>query len=300
MYQIKNELNMRSFTTNMQKRINFLGICGREGAGKNTIANILQFNSHLPNPEPIWELREIDNPLCYMAHVLFGFPLNNDNLKMTDPIWGKTQDEAYALLSDLIVKQVDKDWFTKHPTGFTYCVPFPIEQESSDWVEFSMADPLKKVCSLIFDIPYDILIASTPENRKLREEMYSPQLSVCGSITGRYCLEYFGTDVMRNNFDNDIWIKILKRESAKSIEQGKRVVIPDIRFPNEGQLIEDLDGTLLTIYRKPEDLILTEDDKKTHPAKWRFLTFYKKMKNPISIHNNGTIDDLKVTVNLLA
>ena len=177
----------------MQKRINFLGICGREGAGKNTVANILQFDTHLPNPEPIWELREIDNPLCYMAHVLFGFPLNNNDLKATDSIWGKTQGEIYALLSDLITDHVDEDWLTKHPTGFTYFVPFPIEQETSDWVEFSMADPLKRVCSLIFDIPYDILIASTPETRKIREEIRSPLLNICGSITGRYCLEYFGT-----------------------------------------------------------------------------------------------------------
>lgn len=284
----------------MESNTKVLGICGREGAGKNTVANILQFDSHLPSTEQTWELLPVDNPLVYIAHVLFGFPMNIDHSKI-DPIWGLTQDKAFAIISDLIIKFVDKDWFTKHPTGNIYQLPFPVSTTNSKWCEFSMADPLKRISTLIFDIPYDILIAQTPESRKLREITYSPDLSVCEKITGRYCLEYFGTDVIRNNFDNDVWIKILKREARSAMNSGLCVVIPDIRFPNEGDLIDDLNGVLLTIYRKQEDLELTDDDQKTHPAKWKFLTFNKKVKNPAEIHNCGSIDELKLSVrNLLS
>lgn len=269
-----------------------LGICGREGAGKNTVANLLQFNSHLSGPT--WELREVDNPIIYIAHVLFGFPMRTD-MTMKDPIWEMTQDKAFALIADLLINGVDKDWFTKHPTGCVYRLPFPLAT-SGRWCEFSMADPLKRISTLIFDIPYDILLAQTPETRKLRETTCSPELSVCGAVTGRYCLEYFGTDVMRNKFDNDIWIKILKHEARSAMDNGKCVVIPDIRFPNEGNLIDELGGILLTIYRKPTDLDLTEEDKKTHPAKWKFLTFNQSVKNPASIHNCGTIEELKTSV----
>ena len=271
-----------------------LGICGREGAGKNTVANILQFDS--PSSEDqTWELREVNNPLIYIAHVLFGFPMQID-LTIKDPVWGMTQNKAFEVITDLLTKCVDSDWLTKHPTGHIYNLPFPISTSERQWCEFSMADPLKRISTLIFDIPYEILLAQTPEARVLRETTYSPELNVCGAVTGRYCLEYFGTDVMRNKFDNDIWIKILKRETRSAINKGKCVVIPDIRFPNEGDLIDELDGTLLTIYRKTTDLELTEEDKKTHPAKWKFLTFNRSVKNPASIHNCGTIDELKKAV----
>ena len=278
----------------MESNIKILGICGREGAGKNTVANILQFNSP-QNTNPTWELREVDNPLVYIAHVLFGFPMRVDTT-IKEPIWGLDQDRAFNLIVRLLVNYVDKQWFTKHPTGCVYKLPFPISTSESKWCEFSMADSLKRICTLIFDIPYEILLAQTPETRKLRETTYSPNLSVCGAVTGRYCLEYFGTDVMRNNFDSDIWIKILKREARSAINNGKYVVIPDIRFPNEGNLIDELGGTLLTIYRQPTDLDLTEEDQKTHPAKWKFLTFNQTVKNRAIIHNRGTIEELKSAV----
>ena len=283
----------------MEEPVKVLGICGREGAGKNTVANILQFDTHLPSSVPTWEMREIDNPLTYMAHVLFGFPMSNDATEK-DPVWSMTQGKAFEVISDMIVEHVDKDWFARHPTGFKYRVPFPIQQTGVEWREFSMADPLKRVCALIFDIPYHVLLAQTPETRVTREKILSPPQSVCGRVTGRYCLEYFGTDVMRNQFDSDIWIKILKREAKSAVLRNERVVIPDIRFPNEGKLIDELNGTLLTIHRNDGDLTLTEEDHKTHPAKWKFLTFYKNVKNPITIHNDGSIDELKDKVNRFA
>jgi hypothetical protein len=278
------------------EEINVLGICGREGAGKTTVANILQFGSHESSNETNWVMREIENPLIYIAHVLFGFPLHTDSLRMKDPIWGMTQGKAFEVISDILVKYVDKDWFTKHPTGFKFQVPFPVLKNDRKWVEFSMADPLKRICALIFDIPYEILLAQTPETRQQREVMLSPPQSVCGQVTGRYCLEYFGTDVMRNNFDNDIWIKILEREAKTTMTLGHKVVIPDIRFPNEGKMIDNLGGTLMTIYRASKDLDLTEEDEKTHPAKWKFITFRKNVKNPIIVRNNGTMEELHSTL----
>jgi len=261
----------------MKKAISVLGLCGREGSGKTTVANMLTGG-------PKYELRKINDPLTYMTDVLFG-----DN----NP-WGYSTEDQRDLLKLIIETNVDSKWFEKHPSG-EYMAPFDIVSDK-EWVEFSMATPLKKVCSILFDIDYDILLAQTPEARVIRENMscrHDYDKLPEGLFNGRVCLEYFGTDVMRNKFDRDIWMKILKRDATRAIDNDKRVVIPDVRFENEIDLISKLDGTLFVIYRSAGELILTEDDEKTHPAKWNFLKYYTNSKNYEIIGNNGSIDDLQ-------
>jgi hypothetical protein len=258
---------------------NVLGICGREGVGKTTIANILTGG-------PLHEFRHITSPVAYMSEILFGD---------VDGIWGMSKTMQNELVRDIIKSNVDSDWFEKHPEGESYRVPYTTFSPEKQWIEFSMATPLKQICSLIFDIDYDILLAQTPENRVIREQMsckndYNKLPNV--PFNGRVCLEYFGTDVMRNMFDNDIWLKILQRNAAKAIVDGYRVVIPDIRFENEMKMIDALNGTLFVVYRNVGELILTEDDKKTHPAKWHFLQYYPNSKNYEMFCNPGTMDAL--------
>jgi hypothetical protein len=212
-------------------KISVLGICGREGAGKTTIANMLTGG-------PRYEMRKITCPISYMSEILFG----------DDSVWNMTRDMQHMLLKDIIENNVDSKWFEKHPVGKTYSVPYEKFDVNQSWIEFSMATPLKQVCSMIFDIPYDILLAQKPEARIKRENVSCRNdydKIPDGPFNGRVCLEYFGTDVMRNKFDSDIWLKILQRNAANAISAGYRVVIPDIRFENEIGLINALNGDLL-------------------------------------------------------
>jgi len=265
----------------MKQTITVLGLCGREGSGKTTVANMLTGG-------PKHELRKIKDPLTYMTDVLFG---NNNP-------WGYSIEEQKDCLKLIIETNVDSKWFEKHPPG-EYIAPFDVVSDKK-WVEFSMATPLKKVCSIIFDIDYDILLAQTPEARVIRETMscrHDYDKLPEGLFNGRVCLEYFGTDVMRNKFDIDIWMKILKRDAIRAINNDKRVVIPDVRFENEIDLIRKLDGTLLVIYRSDSELILTENDKKMHPAKWSFLEHYTKSKKYEMLCNNGSVYELQNMLN---
>jgi hypothetical protein len=51
----------------------------------------------------------------------------------------------------------------------------------------------------------------------------------------RRLLQVYGTDVHRT-IDSDYWLK----RTMQSIEEGENVVIPDVRFPNEAQVVDHL------------------------------------------------------------
>lgn len=267
-----------------------LGICGREGAGKTTIANMLtgKDGSH-------YLLRHLENrkPLDYIVDVMFG-----TDTQMNDPIWNLTRVEQYQVMTDLITKHVDSTWLTRHNYA-PFIAPYEDIQPTTGWVEFSFATALKKICSVLFKASYAVLLGQTAEDRKAREEyLYGhdfDQLPSRKPMNGRVVLEYFGTDVMRNHFDKAVWIKIVERESTHALKQGFRVVFSDVRFENEIGMINIMGGTILLVYRKDEDLVLTEADTQTHPAKWHFLRYYHHAKKLLQYKNDKSLEHLRTT-----
>lgn len=67
--------------------------------------------------------------------------------------------------------------------------------------------------------------------------------------TGRSLLEYLGTDVARG-IDPDVWVRHLAKviESRQRMKRGidpeLRFVIPDVRFPNEFDMVQALGGEM--------------------------------------------------------
>lgn len=282
-------------TLDQLKETNLLGICGREGAGKTTIANLLtnEYGSS-------YKLQRVDNkfPLDYIVYVMFGTDAQL-NVDGRDPIWNLTRLEQYQVMIDLITKYVDSTWIAKH-NNTPFIAPFDDTSSNSSWVEFSFATALKKVCSVLFKVSYTILLAQTESDRTAREEnLYGhdfDNLPDKKPMNGRVILEYFGTDVMRNHFDKAVWIKIVERESAHAVKNGFRVVFPDIRFENEVEMINNIGGTLLLVYRKDDDLVLTDADTKTHQAKWHFLRYYPNAKKLIKFRNDKTLSELQTMI----
>jgi hypothetical protein len=69
------------------------------------------------------------------------------------------------------------------------------------------------------------------------------------NLTPRWVLQYWGTEVCRRSFHDDIWIASLENKLRTSKDN---IVISDCRFPNEIKSIKDAGGIVVRIVRGPE------------------------------------------------
>lgn len=109
------------------------------------------------------------------------------------------------------------------------------------------ADPLKQATQAIFDFDDEQLYGNQKEI-----------LDTYWNVTPRQTLQFIGTDLFRNhisellpNMGKDIWIHALKRKILKIQKKNPdaKIVITDVRFPNELQAIKDLGGITIKIQR---------------------------------------------------
>jgi len=122
--------------------------------------------------------------------------------------------------------------------------------DSRDYTRLSMASALKDATAVLFGWDRDMLEGKTAENRKLREEpdqFWAERLGI-PNFSPRYALQFLGTDLFRNNLHQDTWVIATERRIA----QHKKVVISDIRFPNEIDMIRRHGGEVWRVRRGPE------------------------------------------------
>jgi len=115
----------------------------------------------------------------------------------------------------------------------------------------SLAGPLKDAIAAIFGWDRKLLEGCTAEARSWREQVdlwWASKLNI-PALTPRWVLQYWGTEVCRIGFHDDIWISAL--ENRLRHYRGD-VVISDCRFTNELNLIKRLTGKTLRVKRGEE------------------------------------------------
>jgi hypothetical protein len=103
----------------------------------------------------------------------------------------------------------------------------------------------------------------------------------------RSLLQRLGTDVGRNMLGEDIWVNIAKTKLLDLARAGKPAVITGIRFPNEFEMIENIDGYSVWVDRpdqeKPSDAIQQHaSETSVSPEDFRTILL-----------NNGTLEELE-------
>jgi len=124
-------------------------------------------------------------------------------------------------------------------------------QSHYDYKSISFAASLKDAISNIFGWDRDLLEGRTVESRRWRECVdvwWADRLNI-PHLTPRWILQYWGTEVCRQGFHDEIWIASLENKLRK---HSHNVVISDARFPNELSVIKKLGGKSLRIVRGPD------------------------------------------------
>ena len=114
----------------------------------------------------------------------------------------------------------------------------------------SFANSLKDAVATVFGWPRELLEGRTKESREWREtrdEWWSKRLKQ--DITPRYVLQYWGTEVVRKGFHDDMWVASLENRLLNSKDD---IVITDCRFPNEIKALKNIGAKVLRVKRGPE------------------------------------------------
>ena len=112
----------------------------------------------------------------------------------------------------------------------------------------SFASTLKDAVSAVFGWDRTMLEGRTKEAREWREQIdpwWANRLDM-PTLTPRWVLQYWGTEVCRKAFHDDIWIASLENKLRNSRDN---VVISDCRFPNEISSIKNAGGSIVWVRR---------------------------------------------------
>ena len=166
----------------------------------------------------------------------------------------------------------------------------------------SFASTLKDSVAAVFGWDRTLLEGRTAEAREWREQVdpwWAARLNM-PTLTPRWVLQYWGTEVCRRGFHDDIWIASLENKLRNSKDN---IVISDCRFPNEIEAIKKANGVIVWVQRGalPEwydDAVSANQGnniginamklRKIHASEWAWLG--REIEHVID--NNGTIDDL--------
>jgi len=106
------------------------------------------------------------------------------------------------------------------------------------FTELSFAGPLKDTVAAALGYPRDKLEGATPEDRAWREDPANARYG----RTPRQHLQYVGTELFREQIDQNIWVDRMRVEIES---RGGKIVISDVRFPNEVRLMQELGATIV-------------------------------------------------------
>jgi hypothetical protein len=166
----------------------------------------------------------------------------------------------------------------------------------------SFASTLKDAVAAVFGWDRTMLEGRTKEAREWREcvDPWWAERLAMPTLTPRWVLQYWGTEVCRRGFHDDIWIASLENKLRNSKDN---VVISDCRFPNEISSIRNAGGKIIWVQRGalPEWYETAVEANQGNNAAINDLKMRKIHASETSwvgtafdhiLDNNSTIDDL--------
>lgn len=174
--------------------------------------------------------------------------------------------------------------------------------EEHNYQRDSFAGALKDAVASVFGWDRQLLEGATSEAREWREQVdtwWAERLNM-PELTPRWVLQYWGTEVCRQGFHDDIWIASLEH---RLLQQDTDIVISDVRFPNEVEVIKKAGGKVWWVQRGslpdwyPQGMLASNgytdavkqlEEQNVHISEWAWL----QTVFDLVLNNNSTVNHL--------
>jgi hypothetical protein len=171
------------------------------------------------------------------------------------------------------------------------------------FIGISFAETLKDAAACIFGWDRDMLEGDTTESRYEREQIDAWWTDRLGwEVSPRKMLQFFGTEVMRDNLDSHIWAHATEKRMLDTEKlflemtgQKPHFVISDVRFPNEIDMIRRNGGKIWHVRRGPLPDWFGKDDPSIHESE----RAWNREPMDAAIHNDGTIEQMCGTADVI-
>lgn len=197
-----------------------IGISGRKQSGKNTAANYINGNI-------LKDLEMIDD-----------FFINKDGQLVVNTS-DNHGNSGYGILD---VTRKDKEFITY------------AEKELWPYVKiYHFADILKELSINVFNLSPSQVYGTDKDKNTLthiRWEDAPCNDGKFGYMTSREFLQYFGTSIVRKLY-GEAWVNSTINKILR--EQPQIAIIPDVRFPNEVDIIKNNGGSVIRLTRNTEN-----------------------------------------------
>lgn len=94
----------------------------------------------------------------------------------------------------------------------------------------------------------DMLAALGVSPRQMSDEKNTP-IDWAGGKTPRQMMQTLGTEWGRGMVCQELWVNATRRKVRQFLSEGRAVVIDDVRFDNEAELVRELGGAVVEIIR---------------------------------------------------
>jgi hypothetical protein len=160
------------------------------------------------------------------------------------------------------------------------------------FVKYAFATPLKKACQEIF-------MFTDEQTEGDDKEKYDPRWN----ISARKVFQIFGTEIFRENLtsffpemieiENNFWTYRFKKWYENQLKQNKniKIVVTDVRFENEADIIKELGGHIIKVERNnSENIDMHKSETSIDKIKYDYLV---KNNDDISNYYDSLSDILK-------
>jgi len=105
--------------------------------------------------------------------------------------------------------------------------------------KYAFANPLKDVCKSLFLLSDDQM--SNQDEKEKQDTRWK--------LSPRQMFQLIGTDIVRNQIDQEFWIKHFKLWYESNSKSYEHIIVTDCRFQNEIDAVKEFGGIIIKIVR---------------------------------------------------